>query len=140
MAELIGLSLARHLDAILLEFENKGTIYGHPSQKTYLGSEAADFSVQFHEQLPSIHKLIADTPVGEEVELMIYRQNQPLRVRLTVLPVMRAETSWSVQLTVNCPPRANPPAPAPATPRERMVPSVLALTLRLPASTSVSSR
>jgi serine protease Do len=45
--------------------------------------EGQVLSVQFHEQLPSIHKLIADTPVGEEVELMIYRQNQPLRVTLT---------------------------------------------------------
>jgi serine protease Do len=46
----------------------------------YRGQE---LSVQFHEQLPSIHKLIADTPVGEEVELLIYRQSQPLRITLT---------------------------------------------------------
>ena len=40
-------------------------------------------SVQFHEQLPTIYKLIADTPVGEGVELLVHRQNQELRFKLT---------------------------------------------------------
>ena len=33
-------------------------------------------SAQFHEELPSLYKLIADTPVGKRVELLISRQDR----------------------------------------------------------------
>jgi serine protease Do len=40
-------------------------------------------SVQFHEQLPSIYKMIADTPVGEEVEILISRQEDEKQFTVT---------------------------------------------------------
>jgi serine protease Do len=48
-----------------------------------MGYRGETLSVQFHEELPSIYKMIADTPVGEEVELQISRNDDSLRFTLT---------------------------------------------------------
>ena len=57
MAELQGVSLATHLEAILAEYKSRQTIYGFPQRKLYLGFPGFDFSVQFHDK-------IAATPLG----------------------------------------------------------------------------
>jgi serine protease Do len=48
-----------------------------------MGYQGETLSVQFHEQLPSIYKMIADTPVGEAVELDILRNQENLQFTLT---------------------------------------------------------
>ncbi len=48
-------------------------------------------SVEFHEQLPSIYKMIADTPVGEEVEILVSRQEG--EKQFTVTTVERSEAT-----------------------------------------------
>jgi putative selenate reductase len=57
MAELRGLSLGTHLEAILSEYKSKQTIYGYPERKLYLGFPGCDFSVPFHDKK-------AATPLG----------------------------------------------------------------------------
>jgi putative selenate reductase len=57
MAELKGLSLGTHLEAILSEYKSRQTIYGYPQRKLYLGFSGFDFSVQFHDK-------VAATPLG----------------------------------------------------------------------------
>jgi serine protease Do len=47
------------------------------------GYRGEKLSVQFHEELPSIYKMIADTPVGQEVELLISRNDENLRFNIT---------------------------------------------------------
>lgn len=57
MAELTGIDLGTHLKAIVSEYESRGTIYGYPKRKFYLGHEGFDFGVDFHGKR-------AETPLG----------------------------------------------------------------------------
>jgi len=57
MAELHGIDLGTHLEAILCEYKSKQTIYGYPQRKLYRGFPGFDFSVPFHDK-------IAATPLG----------------------------------------------------------------------------
>ncbi|NIS38768.1 glutamate synthase, partial [Candidatus Saccharibacteria bacterium] len=57
MAELHGLDLGAHLEAVLAEYRSRQTIYGYPRRKFYLGFPGFDFSVPFHNK-------IAATPLG----------------------------------------------------------------------------
>lgn len=57
MAELHGVDLGTHLEAILSEYKSKQTIYGYPQRKLYLGFPGYDFSVPFHDK-------VAATPLG----------------------------------------------------------------------------
>ncbi|NIR51540.1 glutamate synthase, partial [candidate division KSB1 bacterium] len=50
MAELYGVNLGLHLESILAEFKAKGSIYGYPKRKMYLGFPDVDFSVDFHDR------------------------------------------------------------------------------------------
>ncbi|HHO55408.1 MAG TPA: glutamate synthase, partial [Trueperaceae bacterium] len=50
MAELYGPSLGVHLKAILSELENKGSIYGYPKTKFFLGFDDFDLSTKFHDK------------------------------------------------------------------------------------------
>jgi len=48
MIDLLGMSLTRHLDAILNECKNQKSIYGIPLSKIYLGNDQYDISTTFH--------------------------------------------------------------------------------------------
>ncbi len=50
MAELYGIDLTTHLDSILAEHRARGSIYGYPARKMYLGFPEVDFSVTFHDR------------------------------------------------------------------------------------------
>ena len=50
MAELYGPSLGVHLKAILSELEAKGSIYGYPKTKFFLGFDDFDLSTKFHDK------------------------------------------------------------------------------------------
>jgi len=57
MAELRGVDLTTHLEAILSEFSARESIYGYPSRKMFRGFPGYDFSVRFHDRM-------AATPLG----------------------------------------------------------------------------
>ncbi|RMD94881.1 MAG: glutamate synthase, partial [Calditrichaeota bacterium] len=57
MAELRGVDLTTHLEAILSEFSARESIYGYPSRKMFRGFPGYDFSVRFHDR-------VAATPLG----------------------------------------------------------------------------
>lgn len=48
MAELHGIPLHRHLEAIASEYRQRQSIYGYPRRKMFLGFPDCDFSVDFH--------------------------------------------------------------------------------------------
>ncbi|MBT3979907.1 MAG: hypothetical protein HOE90_01060 [Bacteriovoracaceae bacterium] len=48
MIDLFGMSLTRHLDAILNECQNQKSIYGIPLSKMYKGHDQYDISTSFH--------------------------------------------------------------------------------------------
>lgn len=57
MAELTGLDLGIHLKSIVGEFAGRGSIYGYPKSRCYLGHPGFDLSVDFHGKR-------AETPLG----------------------------------------------------------------------------
>ncbi len=57
MAELRGVDLTTHLEAIVSEFSARESIYGYPKRKMFLGFPGYDFSVRFHDRE-------AATPLG----------------------------------------------------------------------------
>ncbi len=57
MAELFGVDLGTHLEAIVSEFKAHESIYGYPKRKMWFGFTDVEFAVRFHEK-------IAATPLG----------------------------------------------------------------------------
>ena len=57
MTELHGVSVSKHLEAIVDEFTSQKSIYGYPQKKFYTGFDNFDFSVNFHGKK-------ADNPLG----------------------------------------------------------------------------
>ncbi|RMH95891.1 MAG: glutamate synthase [Calditrichaeota bacterium] len=57
MAELFGVDLGVHLQAMVSEYSAHQTIYGYPRRKIFQGYEGFDFSVTFHDRQ-------AATPLG----------------------------------------------------------------------------
>ncbi len=57
MAELFGLDLGAHLEAIVSEFAARESIYGYPKRKMWFGFDGVDFSTPFHDK-------VAATPLG----------------------------------------------------------------------------
>lgn len=57
MAELNGIPLATHLEAITREWASRNSIYGYPSERIWRGFDDLDLSVPFHEKT-------AATPLG----------------------------------------------------------------------------